>query len=433
MFAYCVSFQANQVAISRGARVFLKLGSFVAALALSIILTSRLAAADALHSWVQLGPDNELIARVITQSPDCPELLVDGRSIKMSLRAGREALFPENVCERRLPQSSQQISLDGKQLPVPSPDIQRIVVMGDTGCRIRRNRIQDCNNPAAWPIKTIAKEIAVKSPDLIVHVGDYIYRSMACPIPAKCQGSPYGDNFQGWSADWLDPAADLYPIAPFVFLRGNHENCGRGDQGWFRYLAPRTVPVECPAVTEPWSASIDGINLIVFDASDGSSPESNPKLMPEYRRMAMKMFADVSGETWLLTHRPLWANMRAFGELINGDDTQRAAFGYIIPEPVSLIVSGHIHAFQTIDLANGPVQLISGNSGTQLDPMPTSSANDIEVAGSVANTVINDSGFGFVLFTREKAGSWLMDVIDVNGDLRHRCQLVARALSCNLQ
>lgn len=51
----------------------------------------------------------------------------------------------------------------------------------------------------------------------------------------------------------------------------------------------------------------------------------------------------------------------------------------------------------------------------------------------LANTMLNNSGFGFVLFTREDTGSWLMDVVDVNGDVRNRCRLAARALSCDQQ
>jgi hypothetical protein len=229
----------------------------------------------------------------------------------------------------------------------------------------------------------------------------------------------------------LDPAKTLFPHAPFIFLRGNHEICGRGDKGWFRYFAPRPVPADCPAVTQPWTASVNDLDLVVFDASAGSAPESSPALLPVYRRMAEKVFANVNRETWFLTHRPLWANMHAFGELIDGDDTQRAAFGAAMPELLSLVLSGHIHAFQAIDLAHGPVQFISGNSGTLLDPMPTGMVKNIPVAGSLAGTVVNDGGFGFLMLTREETGGCWMDEIDVNGGLQRRCRLTGRALLCD--
>jgi len=389
------------------------------------------AAADVLHHWVQLGPGGELIARAVVLSPDCPALQVDGRSVVMTRRAGLIEDFPETVCEQRVPQTSREISLGEIAFPTLKPDVRRIVVMGDTGCRIRRGKVQACNDPAAWPLGTIMAEIAARSPDLVIHVGDYLYRSMGCPAGENCQGSPYGDNFRAWSADWLEPAQRLFSNTPFIFLRGNHENCGRGDKGWFRYLAPRSVPAECPEVTEPWTVSVAGLDLIAFDATAGSAPESDPALLPVYRRMAEDMFAGISRETWFLTHRPLWVNMFAFGELIDGDDTQRAAFGAAMPELLSLVLSGHIHAFQAIDLADGPVQAISGNGGTLLDPMPTGTERDIEVAGSPARTVINDSGFGFLMLTKADTGGWRMEAIDAGGEVRRRCRLLGRALTCD--
>ena len=183
-------------------------------------------------------------------------------------------------------------------------------------------------------------------------------------------------------------------------------------------------------MTEPWVASVDGFDLIAFDSSAGPAPKSSPDLLPEYGRMAGDMFANISGETWFLTHRPLWANMRAFGELIDGDDTQRAAFGEAMPEPLNLVLSGHIHAFQAIDLADGPVQGISGNGGTQLDPMPTGALTNVEVAGSLASLVVKNSDFGFLMLTREVGDSWSMEAIDAKGNALNRCLLRSRALSC---
>ncbi|WP_298855682.1 hypothetical protein [uncultured Ruegeria sp.] len=123
-------------------------------------------------------------------------------------------------------------------------------------------------------------------------------------------------------------------------------------------------------------------------------------------------------------------NMHAFGELIDGDDTQRAALSGVIPETVNLLLSGHIHAFQAIDLLDGPVQVISGNGGTQLDPMPTDIATNVEVAGSLASIVVSNSDFGFLMLTRKTDGVWSMDAIDAEGKTRNRCRLIGRTLSC---
>lgn len=386
--------------------------------------------AEVLHHWVQLGSDNQTIVRAISTSNDCPQLQVDGHSVAMNKRAQPDSQFPEAVCEYRVQNASDKITLEGNTLPILSPDLKRIVVIGDTGCRIREGRVQACNDPTAWPLKSIVAEIASRSPDLVIHVGDYLYRSAECPDPEKCGGSPFGDNFQAWAADWLEPADQLLKLTPFLFLRGNHENCRRGYKGWFRYFADGPVPSNCPVVTDPWIASVNGLDLVSFDSSDGPAAQSNPDLLDVYGRMARDLFANTGSETWFLTHRPLWVNMRAFGEMIDGDDTQRAAFSGIIPETVNLILSGHIHAFQAIDVFDGPVQGISGNSGTQLDPMPTGVVTDVEIADSLASIVVNNSDFGFLMLTREADGSWSMDAIDAKGTARNRCRLRGRTLSC---
>ena len=395
--------------------------------------TGAAVASDILHQWVQLGPGSEIVVRTISRSSECPSLKVDGQFIVMRRRAGAEDGFPGQVCEQRLNHPVGELVLDGAALPTLKQTIRRIAVIGDTGCRIRGSRAQACNDPDAWPLDTIMAEIAARKPDLVIHVGDYHYRSSPCPPGVDCAGSPYGDNFETWVADWLGPAQKLMAQVPFVFVRGNHENCGRGAKGWFRYFAAGPVPADCPAVTDPWKVLTDGLDLVIFDASAGRAPESPREYLSDYKRLADDMFANMRHETLFLTHRPLWVNMFAFGELIDGDDTQREAFGAAIPDTVSLILSGHIHAFQALDLADGPVQVITGNSGTRLDPMPTGEKRDFNVAGRLMRQIVNDSGFGFLMLTRVNDSAWQMDALDTKGSLKRRCQVTDRRMSCGAQ
>lgn len=385
---------------------------------------------ETLHHWVQLGPESEVIVRAITRGPSCPTLEVDGRPVAMNLHAAATARFPGLVCERHLPRSQSRVVLDGRPLPTLKPDVRRIVLIGDTGCRMKGSRAQACNDPEAWPLNTIMSTIVAQKPDLVIHAGDYVYRSSPCPASVDCTGSPHGDNFPTWRADWFGPAQQLLSQAPFVFVRGNHEECGRNDKGWFRYLAVGAPPAECPAASEPWTASLVGLDLVVFDASAGPASDSPPALLPVYRRMADAVFATLERETWFVTHRPLWAHLRAYGETIDGDDTQRDAFGAAMPLEVRLIVSGHIHAFQALDLTDRPAQAISGNSGTELDPMPTGTGRNVTIAGSLARQIINGSGFGFLMLTRTDEGGWRMEVMDAKGEVQRQCHLSGRDLSC---
>ena len=48
----------------------------------------------------------------------------------------------------------------GHVLSPPHARIDRIVVMGDTGCRLKGASIQDCNDPRAWPFAAVMQRAA---------------------------------------------------------------------------------------------------------------------------------------------------------------------------------------------------------------------------------------------------------------------------------
>jgi hypothetical protein len=91
--------------------------------------------------------------------------------------------------------------------------------------------------PKQWPFHFIADVVAQTKPDLVIHVGDYHYRETPCPRGHDgCAGSPFGDTWSVWRADFFAPADTLLKMDPWVFVRGNHELCDRGGKGWSRML-----------------------------------------------------------------------------------------------------------------------------------------------------------------------------------------------------
>src|ERR1700692_180109 len=70
---------------------------------------------------------------------------------------------------------------EGGQTPFPlkKDHLQKIILLGDTGCRLKESKkgsvYQDCNDPTDWTYPTVALKIAAEKPDLIIHVGDYLY------------------------------------------------------------------------------------------------------------------------------------------------------------------------------------------------------------------------------------------------------------------
>ena len=92
---------------------------------------------------------------------------------------------------------------------MPRPNPQRIVMFGDTGCRLKTgDPTQACNDHNAWPFPKVAAMAAAARPDLMIHVGDYEYREDACPTGnIGCAGSPSGYGWDAWNADFFQPAA----------------------------------------------------------------------------------------------------------------------------------------------------------------------------------------------------------------------------------
>ena len=167
--------------------------------------------------------------------------------------------IPNVVCETTVPAGLQR-GLDRWQsrcrCPSPIRNASPSLAIPVAGSRplttSRRATIR-----SQWPFASVAASAADWDPDLIIHVGDYLYRESPCPADnAGCAGSPYGDTWATWNADFFEPAAPLLDAAPWILVRGNHEDCSREGTGWFRYLDPMPMPRSCEPYTEPYALTI---------------------------------------------------------------------------------------------------------------------------------------------------------------------------------
>jgi hypothetical protein len=162
---------------------------------------------------------------------------------------------------------------DAQRLPLAplKRRIESVVVIGDTGCRMTFYAQQGCNDPGDWPFARVARLAAQAAPDLVIHVGDYLYREFACPdSEPACAGSPWGDRWPAWREDFFAPAQPLLAAAPWVALRGNHENCARAGQGWLHFLAlrePGGRDGPCRATVSPETLDFDTLSLLVLDSA----------------------------------------------------------------------------------------------------------------------------------------------------------------------
>jgi hypothetical protein len=416
------------------------IGATLLALALSgqlaqDVLPSGQAPSSLLAAWVELGPDGAAMARAV--GSDCPPLVADGAARPMSARAPTTAPFALPVCEAPLPATAASATVGGVPVPVPRPQPSRIVVIGDAGCRLEEgDPIQDCNDPSAWPFARVAASAAAWQPDLVIHVGDYLYRESPCPPKvAACAGSPWGDNWAAWQADLFRPAAPLLRAAPWVFTRGNHEVCSRGGEGWFRLLDPRPYPAACEEYTEPYAVDLGDLRLVVLDSAQANDFTARPDQVEVYRAQFARVAELAGPNTWLVHHRPLWAIGQSSRDLtpaglFRTNPTLQAASDNRLPAGIQLVLSGHIHIWEALTFADDrPPQLVVGNAGTSLDPALTAALAGQDVGSTTVASGSARHEWGFMTLERAEVG-WLASLRDVDGAPMLACEFASRRLSC---
>lgn len=386
-------------------------------------------------AWLEFGPGGQLLARVIANG-SCPPLTLDGRVTTMTTRSSASDAFPVLGCEAIVPYGVLDASVGSQQLPLPTGPFTRIAVIGDTGCRLNdwEKEYQACNDPAAWPFSEVASSVAAWQPDLIVHVGDYLYRESPCPASGvDCAGSPHGDNWATWDADFFAPVSPLLGQAPWIFMRGNHETCGRNPQGWFRFLDPYPYQVACQTFTEPYVAPLNGFTFAALDSAAAADEDDTPEEAKEYARQ-FGLLAEIAPEgSWLITHRPVWGILEGkSGEFDVENATYEAASRGSLEAEFGLVLSGHIHLAEALSFTESSArapQLIAGNSGTALDNIPTASPTAGQLGDPDVEEAETLSSFGFL--TLEPSGlHWTATQRDATGAPLLDCLLALPEIAC---
>jgi predicted phosphodiesterase len=427
----------------------------------TLFVLSNAACAD--PAWLQLTSAGHVMARAIAKA-NCPPINVDGRMAGMTARsapdAGTRNAPPAGqrlVCEFDVT-GAQTVEIQGAKLPMPLKAPRRIVVLGDTGCRIKTDaanavagnqdeggkaEVQDCNDPAQWPFESVAKAAAASRPDLIVHVGDYLYRESPCPADHQgdCGNSPSGDNWDTWKADFFDPAGALLGAAPWIFVRGNHEICKRAGKGWFYYLdpGPYTKDGQCTDGSAPYLVQMGDFQAWVLDSSTAEDADPAADSVSTFAAQFQQAAAAKLSHAWLVSHRPIWAvkagekgDRKALGTL---NATLQKAWDKQPVPGVDMVVSGHTHLFELLGFeAPLPPQLVIGNGGTSL-------AHQIKIAlggqtidaATVASGVTLDD-FGYALIEPVDGGTrWTLHLHDKGGKKRLACTIAAQEVSCSVQ
>jgi hypothetical protein len=265
----------------------------------------------------------------------------------------------------------------------------------------------------------------------VIHVGDYYYRETPCPAGRTgCGGSPYGDRWTTWLADFFMPAAPLLSAAPWVTVRGNHELCSRGGRVWHRLLDPNFALSDCKARSDPYGLHLGGLNLLVLDSADADDFSAPAEKVSAYAIQLASLLKMASSHAWLLTHRPVWAlaQGKLVGQGINA--TLQAAIRGQVPAALDLVLSGHLHDFTSYDFGpQRPAQLIVGDSGDTLLPLATAPLIGAKIDGIEVRKAFALERFGFFVLERTAAG-WEGTLYDSDDAVLARCKLSGRALEC---
>ncbi len=453
--------------------------SFLVATLLSLVATPPVQAGDLPVSYVVLGEDGHAGARLVTADHVCPPIVIDGRALSMAVRAPAETLpqrptqsspalskpsaFPVTICEASIPPRTKHASVLGRALPLAHRRIDRIVVIGDTGCRLKAadNAYQACRDPAAFAFAKVAAQAAAWKPDMVIHVGDYHYRENPCPADrqALCGGSPWGYGWDAWNADFFGPGAPLLAAAPLLLARGNHENCNRAGQGWFRLLdaRPLTPGHDCNDPTRdfegdysaPYAVPLGGgVQVVVMDlaiAGGAALAPGDPRAV-QFRSAYGELLrlSKQAPSTIMITHKPIlgFGALSANGKvtLTPGNQAIQSVFATetprMFPSGVDLLLAGHIHLWEQVSFASDhPSQFITGFSGTLEDivPMPPS----VPTGASPAPGAVVDhfsswiDGFGFMTLERAGPRRWTAKVWNLAGQVVNLCRIDGPHSSCD--
>lgn len=453
--------------------------AFLALSACSVPPTATTAIAPEAVFTVQ-AEGRRAIVRALTRAPACPGIAWDGQDAQpMAVRAtpatipvravsgnkdpdSKEAVFDILTCEAAWPAGVTSARIAGHKVAAPRAEIRRIVIIADTGCRLKAsdNAFQPCNDAQQWPFAQVAQSAAAHKPDLVIHIGDIHYRESPCPEGNQgCAQSPWGYGYDTWQADLFKPAKLLLEAAPWVFVRGNHETCFRAGQGWFRFIdaQPWREARSCndPKLdleadySDPYAVAIrPDTQLIVFDSAKTSDRPLAPKdhAWSQYKAqmLAVNQLVQQKPHSFFLSHHPLLAvaGDRKTGKVRPGGNAGLLSVfeslhpARLFPDNIDLTIHGHIHFFEALSFKTAhPASLVLGNSGSANEgALPARLPADFQpYPGAIVEDYVTRAEYGYATLDRVgpgNSGRWLLTEYNATDRPVFHCDIQGSKSKC---
>ena len=213
-------------------------------------------------------------------------------------------------------------------------------------------------------------------------------------------------------------------------MRGNHETCDRAGPGYLRLIGPLPFSVACTGHLSPYRIPLGDFSLMVMDDADAYDTHVDPAHVPVYQAELADAVSPSATPVWLTMHRPIWAATTGPLNMPIGGNAQiiAAAEKTMLGKPVTLLLSGHLHAFEAINYSRGgvdgmpPPQIVAGNGGDNLVITPANLKGAVFQghSGVTVKDGLSVGGFGFLLLTHGHGG-WTIDIYDSAGVAEGQC------------
>lgn len=319
------------------------------------------------------------------------------------------------------------------------------VAFGDTGCRGLQNHRgrQECRTDhqgstslTKFVFADLAKQAAKLGPDFVVHLGDYRYNR------------EFERTMDRWDSDFFERVRlGLLADVPWVFVRGNHEDCSLAGRGWFYFFAPDQGTCDGEGMSKTFHFDVadrsaggkDPHRFVVIDtsASYGSQRDrqqaANADMQLAVRATeSMTWPNNAAPSAWFLMHKPLWAvddypNPPEQADHFTGSLLRSVMNNHGSADCTSYdykkcglkaVLAAHLHILQNAVAVGGalPQQIVVGNSGVRMDHavVPVGCAFSVNSLGFGAQnatvrlvnvrgrvTHVDNSAFGFAHFKRD--------------------------------